>query len=277
MPEPPFPPARPMYGAPQVQLPYPPAPGHGGLPPLSRAQQVFIAFSQDGALALSPLQEKALMWLDLSEASGTRFDSTSFNHDFTEVGSVPVVAGLQSMNALDLPATGGGADILTLPAQPSVLVADASWSGSVWLWSDVAGPKVAIGHVAATLGSLQKWRILFNVGNITFGQLNTVGPTYKNVSAAFSTLAFHHVYFQYDKPGDLVGLSLDNAALVTTAFVAGSPQLADEPMALGDQIAAGFLPWNGRMQFFGLFDQLLSVAERNTLYNTGLGASWAML
>ena len=174
------------------------------------------------------------------------------------------------------------------------LMSDVDFSISAWVYLDTVGAdRAVIGIWDTATAASQSWRLFYNSAGtcFTFSVSNPAGVIVSVSTAAVVAGQWYFLVCLHDEAGDTISISLDNAALVTSAFVNGPRAIGPTttPLRVGAVSTSGapaaFM--NGRIQSVGFWkgDNVgsstesgrLLAAQRTALYHDGDGLFYSQL
>jgi hypothetical protein len=219
-----------------------------------------------GGAAGSTLLNGLVSAWTLDETSGTRADSVGTN-DLTDNNTVSVsphgpggtVASFVNANAEYLSA------VVNDFAQ-----AGADWSGEFWVkhtgqdYAAIIGTynqNTGFGVFSRSNGTLDFY-LLFNGGSLVI------------VNVACTPNVWHHVYIEWVHATNTAGISVDNGTMQTGVSVNG--YTASTAFRVGGSMP-GLVDLTGLVSEAGFWSRVRDQAERNGIYNSGNGKSYADL
>lgn len=215
-------------------------------------------------LAVSILA-KLTSWWEMSEASGTRYDSKGSSHLAVDSGSVNTATGVRGSG--DVSANFVPNSNLTVDST-GVRVSSGGGDHCLFGWfylTSNAGVQGIATKTSGTGSSTLEYAISVQ-SSVCYGQNG--GSAYYNASqSAPSTGAWHFAVLWRDSADGKVRLQIDNGTVnVSSAESNPSPQA--NKLAFGSNGAGNYM--KGRLQRWGwIKGAILTADERTFLYNSG--------
>lgn len=224
-------------------------------------------------VAAPTLLTNLIEWWPLDEVSGNRAGVHS-GLTLTDNNSVTSNPGVDGTTAAQF--TAANTEYLSRASEASLQIGDVDFTFAVWLYLDSVGVDRTIlsKHDGAT-ASGSEFLIRYDHGTTQFRFAMLNGGTATAVQASTfgtpSTGTWYMLILQYDAANDLMGISVNNGTMDTTAQAGGTNVLTN-PFVVG--AVADLSPFNGRMQRIGFWKRLLTDAEKAEIYNAGNGISY---
>lgn len=222
--------------------------------------------------AAADLLSGLVSFWDEDEASGGRLDQPGAN-DFTEVGSVGSGAGPGGHTIADFP---GGANYLSKGSNASLQIGNADKTFQAWVNLDAKGFNPILAKWGGTGLEYMLW---YRSDQDKFEFLVTHdGSTQASVRASTfgspSTGTLYCLHAWHDAANDLIGISV-NAGTADTAAHALGVHTSAEGFKQGQDGFGNALA--GLSGLVGIWDRVLSGAERISSYNAGSGKSFSQV
>ncbi len=174
-------------------------------------------------------------------------------------------------NAIHYP--GGSNDYLEGASGAHSKALTGDFSVSAWVKYDTAlagNSRIILGNSNA---SSVNYHLRLNA-DATF-KFALSGTTYEVDSVATATVdTWHHVCGVYDSVNNLVKISIDGAAFVTSAASVATNEPSSSYLRVGGGTQSGltfYEGWKGYIDSVGIYDSALSIGEVGSLYNSGAG------
>jgi hypothetical protein len=230
-----------------------------------------IQVSQSGAAA-SPLLTGLVSYWKLDETSGTRFDSAGTNN-LTDNGGVGSTIGKQGNAALF-----SGSNDLALPSSTDLRLDNTDFTVSFWVNFDTlpAGDFISILGKHDTTSSREYWFYRHSATNKISFLLSTDGSSTDFINTVGPTLNTGQWYFVVGERNNATntatlyihdGITWDNGSITSNGVWAGTS-------LFGISRPGGFHRLAGSVDEVGIWERLLTPAERTQLYNGGAGITY---
>jgi hypothetical protein len=239
---------------------------------LSRAASLGVLGDRGGGAAASSLLDGLVAYWKLDETSGTRIDSTGSNN-LTDNGGVGSTIGKQG-NA----ASFSGSNDLSLTSSTDLRLDNTDFTVAFWVNFDTlpVGAFITILGKHDGLGLREYWfyrhqstnkiALLTSPNGTTVEFLNTVGPSLntgqwyfvvgeRNNATNTATLYIHD------------GINWDSGSFTSNGVWAGTA-------LFGISRTGGFERLEGIVDEVGIWNKLLTAAERTQLWNSGSGLTF---
>lgn len=213
------------------------------------------------------LTDQLIAYWKLEEASGPRADSAGAN-TLSDVNTVGQAVGKIGMAAQFIAAN---SETLEIADNPAMSVGDIDFTFSAWFYIDSLGAG-ARGILSKDTGASREYGLYVDAaGNVSW---NIFTPASASILVIFGVVAiqtWHHVMAWHDSTADVIRISINNAAPVSTANTAGVKDGTD-PFRIGKQGGSNF--FDGRIDEVGFWKRLLTAPEKVQLYNAGAGLTY---
>lgn len=213
-----------------------------------------------------------LAWWTLDEASGTRADSHGGNDLTDDAASVAGVSGLQGNAAL----FDGTADGLTNATVANF--GDESFTLACWVKQAAA---VNENGILICRDDFTKRRYTLNRNSAVDTYRFCVNGTNCDWNATVKDTAWHLVVGYHDAESNLLGISVDSGAFVTTAHGTGAQGgvVGDPDFYIGnwDRTPTTDSAWDGLIDEVAVWGRVLTQSEVAQLYNSGNGITYSDL
>lgn len=212
----------------------------------------------------------------LDEASGTRADSIG-SLDLTDNNTVTQAAG-KIGNAAQF--TLANAESLT-HAYNALFSLGGKRTIATWVYMDsTPTTRMYIAGVAHAGGDTE-WYIEYNTGldRFDFLTVNTNVDVYQTDSNNFGALSldtWYCVLVTYD-PQVQQSIEVNDSTPDTTALGPYAVRDAGDPFGMGRNGAYATLTWDGRMDVYHVWSEILSEAEKTDFYNGGSGKQFPFI
>jgi hypothetical protein len=212
---------------------------------------------------------------DLNETSGSRADSAGANTltDNASVTSNPGVTGIATGSAAQF--TRANTEYFSKTDNADLSAADVDLTVAGWFYLDSVSTTrylIAKGSSTVSLSTID-YRIYFSSGGTVNWNVSN-GTTSATVStAAGSAIAnqWYYVVAWHDAVNDQIGISLNNAAAITSAHTGGvNDTTGTFYVGVGPGADVNGLH-DGRMDEVAVWKRVLTADERASLYNGGFG------
>jgi hypothetical protein len=200
----------------------------------------------------------------------TRNDSVGTNH-LTDMTNFSAGAAGLINNA----ATFDGVSYFTIADPSSMEFGDADFSFSFWLYvpaASVGFPDV-FGKDGATTNRNYGSYIDMSQNKIYF-QVFQAGPTLKVANTAITRDAWQKVLCYHDAANNVVGISVNAAARVTTATTAALQADGTANFSVGWANTGDKLKANCRIDEFAVYNRVITTVEDTALTNGGSGIAY---
>jgi hypothetical protein len=217
-----------------------------------------------GGGASSLLTDLAAYWK--LEGTGTRFDSAGTNN-LTDNGGVGSTIGKQG-NAASF--AGSVGQYLSIASNSDVSAGAGSKTWALWVKPNTVAPSFQ-----ALLGKdanpPREYEILMQDDDL---RIDWFSPTRQNILIpnVFTAGSWHLVLFWYDSSDGSVNASINNGTVTTLTGATGNIERST-PLTVGYRLA-GPLTYDGLIDEIGIWDRVLTPAERTQLYNGGAGITY---
>lgn len=217
---------------------------------------LFVTGSGSGdALAqteIITLEDGLLMWLELNEASGTRYDSHN-NYDFVDINTVGTTAGINFAGAYF-----NGANEYLFNTAPN-LQTDRDFSMSFWLKPENTSLRAIVRKTNSTTG----FQVLTEVSGVTrAGFYNSSVFNYIENNNSLSSSKYSHIVITHTE--GTVSLSIDGNEVTGTL----TPTELDTTLYIASNLFIGGL------DEFAIWTRVISDQEIEQLYNYGAGLGY---
>lgn len=215
-------------------------------------------------------------WWELSEASGTRADSTANNLDLTDNATVTQAVGVGGVgNAAQF--TAANSEYLSRASEASLVMGDTDFTVAAWVYLDSKSADMYAVQKAGNDG-IYEYVIDYNQSTDRFRfWAYTATPTEQpivsaNDFGAVSTGTWYLVIAWNNQTGDTVNICVNNGTVTSAAKGSNVFITSTKIFQIGAAVGAGY--FNGRIAKAGLWTKVLSADERTELYNAGAGATY---
>lgn len=210
--------------------------------------------------ATSPLLSGLVHYWTMDEASGTRADPVggATLNDSNTVGSG---AGINNNAALFAAAS------LESLYESTINPGDTDFAFSVWIKPATLTTQVVLARDGATARSFLL-DIESNKPKFYILPSSNAATSLVSVTAG----SWFHIYAVHDSVNNIVGVSVNNETLVTTATTGAPSSTAGQPFRVGARDTGGSpLYFDGSIDELGMWSRTLTTEERTALYNSGVG------
>ncbi len=225
----------------------------------------------DYPFVTSPLLTNLISHWKLDEASGNALDAHSTN-TLTDTNTVTSAAGkLGTARQF----TAASSEYFTLASNATLQTGDIDFTVAGWVWLDDIGTDRIVASKDAGGGTQDEWLLWRPSGNnFQFrvyggGGSSNVGAN----SAAVTSGQWYFVVGWYDAAASTVNIQIDNGTPVSASAVAITPQVGTSAFQISGRAGAS-LAYNGRIDSVSFWKRVLTTAERNALYNAGVGREY---
>ena len=215
------------------------------------------------------LTDSLISWWSLDETSGTRADSHGSN-DLTDTNTVGYATGKQS-NGGDFVRT--SSEYLSHASNSDLTTGDIDWTIAYWVKFDVVNVYQAV--VSKWNGAGEFWIGLSYEGKARFYAEKSSGYADLYSTASLSADTWYFITAWFDSTNDLIYIQINDATPESTACTdirtdTKNWLIGAASSGSGDQV-------DGVVDEVGFWKRLLTSDERNQLYNSGNGVSYADL
>lgn len=224
---------------------------------------------QLGSAPLSLATDLVIYW-ELDEASGTRYDETSSNVDLTPSTTLSTTTGVID----DAVSLGTGEYLYTAAAPAEFDRATADWSLACWVKFDTAA--LAQRVLGQTGTSDISWFMQIQNTGVIRLRISDDGSSLTNVAdttGVFSNNTWYFVYIYRDYASNEIGISVNGSTPDTATFSASQWESSDS-FTLSDNV-------NGlqgaHLDLVGYWHRVLTSSEVSDLYNSGSGLDYATI
>jgi hypothetical protein len=222
-----------------------------------------------------PLTDDLIAFWELEEASGTRQDAHSNNHDLTDVNTVTSAAGvIGSTNAAFF--TSANSEQLTRTDHADFDTgAEVSWEIVAWVYPTIGATQVVVekgDDVGA--GSTLEWAMSVGSGGNPAAWISDGSTrTFKVHSSALSNNTWYMLNAYYDASTNTLGIGINAGTPETDTTHTTGGWDSGFTVRVGGESASRF--FDGRIDQVGFWKRVLTSQERTDLYNGGAGLSYA--
>jgi len=207
----------------------------------------------------SSLLDGLVVWYDLDETSGTRYDSHDNAYHLTPAGTTSYAAGVKG-NAFAI--SSGG--YLTRADPPLLDFGDNDFTIAFWYYPIGAGVYAILQKSTNGIDGFY-----FFSNGTTIGAYLVGGAATSRVMTAS---AWNHILWQYNATSNQASLRV-NLGTASTATQAGGAPNTSAAFRIGAN-AAGGSSANGRYDIVSIWNRLLTTDEKNEHFNGGAGMSY---
>lgn len=209
----------------------------------------------------------------LDETTGTRVDATGRGNDLADNNTVTSAAGKVNNASQHVAAS---VEYLSKASVADLQMGDFDFTFAGWFYLDSVTAIRAI--FGKTDGVQIEYQMFCNVttGAAFFdyfgnGASNTLVRVTSGTTINLATWYFLEAY--HDAANNLLGIRINNGSATTQATGGVAPNTSNGGFTLGSR-SGGSLPFDGRLDEWGIWKRLLTSAERTTLYNGGSGVTY---
>ena len=221
----------------------------------------------------SSLDDAEAFW-NMEEASGTRFDQTTNNHDLTDNNTVGQAAGIVDQAANFVAATD---EYLSEADTAGLSAGNIDMSFSIWVYPNAL---LANKHTFSKIGTINANKEYVLLMRLATGAMrfdwftDAVGNKSSAQATDLLTAAtWNYIFCYHDATANEIGISINDGTIVTTAATGGNDGAAEFRIARENSTSND---WDGRVDAFGVWRRRITAAEVTDLYNAGSGKQWPL-
>jgi hypothetical protein len=211
------------------------------------------------------LTDDLISYWKLDEASGNALDAHGSN-DLTDNNTVGTAAGKIS-NARDFDRA--SSERLTRADNASISAGDVDFTFSLWFKAE------SLNNFSYLLSKrnafFNDYELFYLSSSVYF---ECAGVTRQSSGVTVGAGEWHFVVFYHDSAANVIGVSIDGGAAVTTSTGGAAPSDTDGTFALGGRGHTGADYWDGCLDEVGFWKRVLTSDERTQLYNGGSGLAY---
>lgn len=226
---------------------------------------------------MKSLYSGLISYWNLRDASGSRLDLTGAANTLTNTNVVTSVDGF----------IGAASNFASASSQRLQLASNASIQGgpknyTFAAWVQLASKPAAQMHIlgkgSAVAGQAEYALYWDNVGDRfnfeAFSAVDSGALAIANTFGAPSTSVWYFVCGWYDNDAQTVNIDINAAALNSSALGAAAQVASAAAFAIGAFGLTAATYWNGKICEVGKWDRVLTLHERQWLYNNGYGRTF---